>query len=63
MVVKRNQCIHQEAKKRRVKLWEIADHMGIFDTAFSKMLRKELPTDKQAEILAVIDKIAANREG
>lgn len=49
-----NQKIRRTALVAGVKLWQIADRLGIADTYFSKMLRKELPPEKQAEILRII---------
>ena len=37
-----------------MKLWQIADRLGITDCAFSRLLRKELPEDKQAQIMQII---------
>lgn len=51
---KTNQTIRNAAKSAGVKLWQIADRLGTADTYFSKMLRKEFPADKQAEILQII---------
>lgn len=49
-----NQNIRKAAAEAGVKLWQIADRMGIEDTHFSKLLRKELPEDKQAQIMQII---------
>ena len=44
----KNQDIRSEAEKARIKLFEIADRLGITDSSFSRKLRKELsPADKQ----------------
>lgn len=49
-----NQNIRKAAAEAGVKLWQIADRMGIEDTHFSKLLRKELPEAKQAQIMQII---------
>ena len=49
-----NQTIRRTAAAAGVKLWQIADRMGYTDSYFSRLLRKELPKDKQAEILRII---------
>lgn len=54
-----NAIIREEAKERGVKLWQVADAMGIADFTLSRKLRKELPEDEQEKILEVIEKIAA----
>lgn len=55
----RNNDIRQAAAASGVHLWQIAEALGIADTAFSKLLRRELPPEKKQEILAAIDKIAS----
>ena len=48
-----NQTIRRTAAAAGVKLWQIADRLGITDCAFSRLLRKELPEDKQAQIMQI----------
>ena len=49
-----NQSIRRTATGAGVKLWQIADRLGITDSYFSRLLRKELPENKQAEIMQII---------
>lgn len=57
-MVKANQEIRNAAKEAGVYLWQIADRLGIkYDTYFSKMLRRELPKEKQEQIMAIITEI------
>ena len=49
-----NQNIRKTAEASGVKLWQIADRLGMADTYFSRLLRKELPADKQAQIMQII---------
>lgn len=58
MTVTANREIRSEAKRRGVKLWQIADQLGINDGNFSRKLRKELPEEEKEKILAVIERIA-----
>lgn len=51
---KANQIIREKAKSAGVYLWQIADRLGMADTYFSRLLRKELPEDKQAQIMQII---------
>lgn len=53
----KNQEIRETAKKAGVKLWQIADELGILDVNFSKLLRHELSEEKKAEICSIIAKI------
>ena len=56
--MKTNLDIRKTAKEKGVYLWQIADYLGMYDTNFSKLLRKELPTNKREEILQIIDELA-----
>ena len=49
-----SQYIRDTAKAGGVKLWQIATRLGITDSYFSRLLRKELPEDKQAQIMEII---------
>ena len=44
--------------KSRVKLWWIADKLGIADTGLSKKLRHELPDEEKEKIRAIIAELA-----
>ena len=52
--MKANMEIRQEAAKAGVKLWWIADKLGIADTGLSKKLRHELPDEEKEKIRAII---------
>lgn len=54
-----NNDIRTEAKAANVKLWQIADALGLYDTNFSKMLRKELPPEEKAKIRQIISELKA----
>lgn len=47
--------IRQYAAKNNVRLWQIAERLGINDGNFSRKLRKELPQEEQEKIRAIID--------
>ena len=53
-----NQEIRNMAKTAGVRLWEVADAIGIADTTFCRKLRKELPADEKEKILSVIAELA-----
>lgn len=55
----RNMDIRRAAAVGGIHLWQIAYAIGVTDSTFSKMLRRELPPEKKQEILAAIDKIAS----
>ena len=46
-----NIAIREAIKESGFKHWQIADMIGVADTTFCRMLRRELPEDKKQEIL------------
>lgn len=50
--------IRKAAKEKGVKLWQIADRLGIWDTALSRKLRYELSEDETQKILDIINELA-----
>ena len=57
-----NNDIRMMARNQDVRLWEIADKLNMHDSNFSKMLRKELPSEKKEHIYKIINEIAKERE-
>lgn len=53
-----NQDIRRTAAGAGVKLWQIADALGIADCNFSRKLRKELPQEEKEKILAIIERLS-----
>lgn len=56
-----NQDIRCAAGGAGVKLWQIADALGISDGGLSRKLRKELSEEKKEEILSIIEKNSQNK--
>ena len=56
-----NQKIRQEAARRKVKLWEIAEALGISDSALSRKLRHELSAQDADQALTAIQRIGCGR--
>lgn len=55
----KNLDIRNYAKEHGINLWEVSEKLGYsHETAFSRVLRHELPEDKKAEIKAIIDELA-----
>ena len=54
----KNKDIREAAKTAGVKLWQIADRLGITDGNFSRKLRKELVEEDKQKILAIIDALS-----
>lgn len=53
-----NMEIRQEAAGAGVKLWQIADKLGITDSCFSRKLRKEFTNEEKEKIRAIIAELA-----
>lgn len=53
-----NQDIRRTAAGAGVKLWQIADALGMADCSFSRKLRKELSQDEKEKIFSIIRRLA-----
>lgn len=58
-----NHDIKEAAKKAGVKLWQIADKLGINDGNFSRKLRKELSPEEKQKILDIIAELQREKKG
>lgn len=58
---KRNKDIRAAARQNKVYLYEIADVLGVSEPTFIRWLRKELPDQKKADVMAAINLIVAKR--
>ena len=54
----KNIDIREYAKKKGVKLWQIADNLGLADFNFSRKLRKELPQEEKEKIFSIIERLS-----
>ena len=53
-----NTDIKVAALQAGVKLWELAEALGIADTSLSRKLRRELPDEEKQKILEIIDQLS-----
>ena len=53
-----NQDIRRTAAGAGVKLWQIADALGIADCSLSQKLRKELPQEEKDRIFGIIRELS-----
>ncbi len=60
--MKPNTEIREKAKQYGVKLWEIAEKLGLNDGNFSRKLRKELSKEEKQTIFRIIDEIASEKK-
>lgn len=57
-----NKEIRVTAKAYGVKMWQIAEALGIQDSALSRRMRHELPDDERKQIIGIIENIAQQRK-
>lgn len=57
-----NAEIRSEAKRLKVKHWQIADYIGVSEQTFMRRMRKELPSSQRDHILKAIQAIATMQE-
>lgn len=53
-----NQDVRLAAASAGVRLWRIAEAMGIADFTLSRKLRRELPAEEKEKILGIIQTLA-----
>ncbi len=58
-----NKDIRNAAAGRGVRLWQIAEALGIADCSFSRKLRRELPTQEKDRIFAIICELGEEDAG
>lgn len=58
-----NHDIKEAAKRAGVKLWQIADKLGINDGNFSRKLRKELNPEEKQKIFDIIADLQREKKG
>ncbi len=55
--------IRRTAAGAGVKLWQIAEALGMADCSLSRKLRRELPAEEKARIFEIIARLAGEVEG
>lgn len=58
----RNVEIRVRAESARVKLWEVAEELGIADATLSRKLRHELDPETKKRIFRIISNLSQRRE-
>lgn len=56
-----NKEIRMAARDAGVRLWQVAERIGMNDGNFSRKLRRELPDQEKKEILEIIKTLAAEK--
>ena len=60
--MQKNTELREAAKKSGVKLWEIAQELGIDNCNFSKKLRNEFAQKDKDHVLDLIEKLKIEKE-
>ena len=55
----KNKEIREAAQKAGVKLWQLAEELGMSDCCFSRRLRKEFSPEEKAKALNAIERLKA----
>lgn len=53
-----NNDIRNAAAAKGVKLWQIAEGMGLSESAFCRKMRRELPAEQKSKALKIIDDLS-----
>lgn len=53
-----NQDIRRTAAGAGVKLWQIAEALGMADCSLSRKLRRELSAEEKKKVFEIIDRLA-----
>lgn len=60
--MKLNFEIRERTKSAGRHLWEVAEMLGMSDSAFSRKLRRELPPEEKEKILTIIDRLVMEKQ-
>lgn len=56
-----NRDVRAEAFSTGVRLWQVAQELGVTDSTFSRWLRREMTEERKAEVLRAIKRLAEGR--
>ena len=57
-----NSMIRDYARLKKVKLWQVAEKLGLHDSNFSRKLRHELSVEETEQIIQIIDDLTKEQE-
>lgn len=58
-----NMDIRHIARKKKVRMWQLADHLGVSEATITRLLRHELPDEDKKRLLMAINTIARQNAG
>lgn len=53
-----NSDVRQETKHHNVRMWQLADYLGVSEATVTRLLRHELPEEDKTRLLMAINAIA-----
>lgn len=56
-----NQFIRTAAKNAGIPLWRLADLLGVSEATMTRMLRRPLPKEKEAQIIEIIQNNSSHK--
>lgn len=57
-----NRTVREELKKHSVPFWKLGEKLNCHEGTIYRMLRSELPQEKQNELIRIIQEINAEKE-
>ena len=57
-----NTEVRNAAKDSGIRLWQVADEIGMNESVLSRKLRKELPDAEKAQLLDAIRRLARRKQ-
>lgn len=59
--MKKNEILKNKIKNKKIKLWEVAQKLGLCDSNFSRLLRYELSKEQKEQIEKAIRELEAEK--
>lgn len=57
-----NREIRDAAKAAGIRLWQVAEKVGISDGNFSRKLRRELPAAEREKVMTIIHELSQEKQ-
>lgn len=57
-----NREIRDAAKAAGIRLWQVAEKVGISDGNFSRKLRRELPSAEREKVMTIIHELSQEKK-
>lgn len=56
--MKANQTVREAAKRKNIKLWQIAEYLDISEATMTRLLRKPLSSEREKQVLTAIESLS-----